>query len=229
MDRATMTEMFLRAQQEHPEIPEFQPMTHSMELIGAATETIAITLASIFYFLLQNLDCYEKLKAELSSLPASNTPVSFSTAQSLPYLNAVINESMRLHVAERFPRGREVPKGGITICNQFVPAGTTVSVYPDVSHRRKEVFGEDANVFRPERWLESEEKTNMMNASMLSFGVGKFVCLGKNLARLEVLKFVSSVLRVFDFAPVSDKEWKLVNEPFAHPIGFLVKVEEARS
>lgn len=37
-DRPTLTEMFLRAQQEHPEVPDFQPMIHSMSVIGAASE-----------------------------------------------------------------------------------------------------------------------------------------------------------------------------------------------
>lgn len=156
----------------------------------------AITISAIFYHILKHPASYTKLKAELSTLP--KTPISFTTAQSLPYLNAVINESMRLHVADKFSRGREVPASGMKICNHFIPGGTTVSIMPDVAHRRKEIFGEDVDVFRPERWLESEEKTNRMLGSMLSFGSGKFGCLGKNLARVEVLKFVPSVLREFD-------------------------------
>jgi cytochrome P450 len=92
---------------------------------------------------------------------------------------------MRLHVADRFSRGREVPKGGMTICGTFVPAGVTVGVWADVVQHWKEVFGEDMNIFRPERWLESEEKATRMTNAMLSFGNGKYACLGKYLARLE--------------------------------------------
>lgn len=103
-----------------------------------------------------------------------------------------------MHSADRFSKGREVPKSGMTICGHFVPAGITVSVWADVVHRRKDIFGNDVDMFRPERWLESEEKATKMNSTMMSFGVGKYACLGKNLSRLEVLKFIPSVLRVFD-------------------------------
>ncbi|KAF4628675.1 hypothetical protein G7Y89_g9476 [Cudoniella acicularis] len=184
-----------------------------MSIIAASTEATAITISSIFYFILKNPRCYAKLKEELSTLPSSS-PITFNQAQSLPYLNACINESMRLHVTERFPRGREVPKGGIKICNHFVPAGTTVSVYVDIAHHRKEIFGEDVDVFRPERWLENEENASRMQATLLSFGSGKFGYLGKNLSRLEVLKFVPSVFKAFDVMH-KDRDWTLVNGPFA--------------
>ncbi|CZR63115.1 uncharacterized protein PAC_13012 [Phialocephala subalpina] len=228
-DRPTLTEMFLKAQQDHPEVQDFQPFMHSMSTIGAATEATAITLSSVIYFLLKNPRCYEKLKSELSTLPAPASPVIFIQAQSLPYLNACINESMRLHSADRFAKGREVPESGMTICGQFVPGGTTVSVYTDAAHRQKEIFGNDVDVFKPERWLESEEKTNRMNATMLSFGIGKYGCLEKNLSRLEMLKFIPSVLRAFDFELVNpEQDWTLVNGPFAHPVDLFVKVQ-ARS
>jgi len=104
---------------------------------------------------------------------------------------------MRLHVADRFSRGREVPKGGMTICGTFVPAGVTVSVWADVVQHRKDVFREDVNVFRSERWLESEEKVTRMTNAMLGFENGKYACMGKHLARLEIAKFVPSLLREF--------------------------------
>jgi len=44
----------------------------------------------------------------------------------------------------------------------------------------KEVFGEDAHEFRPERWLESEDKYHAMNKAMMVFGAGTRTCLGKH-------------------------------------------------
>lgn len=104
---------------------------------------------------------------------------------------------MRLHVADKFPRSRIVPSSGLNISNTFIPGGTTVAVWADVAHRNKDVFGEDVDVFRPERWLEGDERTGM-SSSLLSFGRGNFGCLGRNLAKMEVVKFVAAVVREFE-------------------------------
>jgi hypothetical protein len=66
----------------------------------------AITISSVFYFLLKNPRCYSKLQEEVASLlyELNNPAISFATAQALPHLNACINESMRLHVVTRMPR-----------------------------------------------------------------------------------------------------------------------------
>jgi cytochrome P450 len=119
-------------------------------------------------------------------------------AQKLPYLDAVIDESMRCHWTTRFPQLRDVPKGGIIICGNWVPPGVTVSTYGSVLHHRKEVFGDDVDVFRPERWLGEKERVQVMRNTMFSFGSGKYSCLGRHLSKLEILKFVPSVLREFD-------------------------------
>ena len=77
-------------------------------------------------------------------------------------------------------------------------------------HRNKAVFGEDVEVFRPERWLlddgqgegqgkgESEETIALRNRTLLHFGSGSHTCLGKNVSFLEMFKLVPSFLRVFE-------------------------------
>ncbi len=126
------------------------------------------------------------------------------------------------------PHERVTPPGGLTICDVFVPGGVDVGIYAPVLHRRKEVFGEDVHIFRPERWLEGEEKTARMRNAMFTFSHGKYnvsmlhslylenpslvvfcsircksprltvdQCLGKNIARMEMYKFIPTVLRRF--------------------------------
>ena len=158
----------------------------------------AIVISSIFYYLLKNQRCYTKLREEVEKLGNSKTPVPFADAQKLPYLNAVIDESMRCHWISRLAQPRDTPKDGLTICGIWVPAGVSVSTYGPVLHHREDVFGEDVDVFRPERWLGEKEKVQRMRNTMFSFGSGKYSCLGRHLAMVMILKFVPSVLREFD-------------------------------
>jgi cytochrome P450 len=58
--------------------------------------------------------------------------------------------------------------------------------------------GEDADAFRPERWLGDEEKVRKMKSTMFTFSSGKYNCLGKNIARMEIAKLVPSVIRAFE-------------------------------
>lgn len=71
----------------------------------------------------------------------------------LPYLDACINEGVRLHPPFCLPFERVVPDGGVTVCGQFFAGGTVVGMSPWVVNRHRPTFGEDADSWRPERWL----------------------------------------------------------------------------
>ncbi|RFU24689.1 hypothetical protein B7463_g11642, partial [Scytalidium lignicola] len=225
-DRDTLNDLFLKTQQEHPEVTDFRPITHSMSVVGAGVEATAITICSIFYSLLKNRRCYTKLKEELNSQLGDSTDISFTVAQSLPYLNAVIHESMRCHMVTRLPFTRETPADGLTICGIWVLPGISVGVYEPVVHRNKEIFGDDVDVFRPERWLDDKEKAKQMANTLFHFGYGKYSCLGNNIARLEILKLIQSVLREFDLSLVEpDKDWILENGAFSPPVELKIKLQ----
>ena len=68
-----------------------------------------------------------------------------------------MKEAMRLHPGVGFPLERIVPQGGATICGRYLPEGTNVSMAAPVIHHNKMVFGDDADDFRPERWLDADE------------------------------------------------------------------------
>jgi len=122
----------------------------------------------------------------------------WAVSQTLPYLDACVREAMRVHVVQRMPHDRVVPSTGLEICGHQIPAGTDVGIYAPVLHRRTEVFGKDADAYRPERWLEDEERTKHMKNSMFTFSYGKYNCLGKNISRMEMYKFIPSVLRRYE-------------------------------
>ena len=90
------------------------------------------------------------------------------------------------------------PPEGMIICGTFVPGNIEVSVYGPVVHRNKAVFGDDVDDFRPERWLGPEETVRAMKNSLFTFSHGRYACFGKNLAMMELLKLVPTLVRQFE-------------------------------
>lgn len=198
---------FTQALHDHPEfMTDAQVLSACASMVFAGSETTAISLCSVFYYLMKNPRCYEKLVSEIESAVSSGGivdrplgAVSFSEGQSLPYLNAVIQESFRMHPAAGLPLERIVPPSGMDILGHQIPGGTIVGCNAWVLHRRPEVFGPDVDDFRPERWLEaSPEQLKKMKATMFQFGAGARTCIGKNISLLEIYKLVPSVLRRFE-------------------------------
>lgn len=69
-----------------------------------------------------------------------------------------MKEAMRCHPIVSLPLERVVPEGGAVLCGSYLDGGTIVGINPVVLHHDKTIFGEDAADFRPERWIESDEK-----------------------------------------------------------------------
>ncbi len=93
---------------------------------------------------------------------------------------------------------KEVPSEGDVVCGHHLPGGTWVGVNYHSIMRRKDLWGEDSRVFRPERWLEAaaedDEKIRLMiNTFDHVFGSGKFQCLGKPFAWMEMNKALVEV------------------------------------
>lgn len=108
-----------------------------------------------------------------------------------------------MHPPAVAPAFREVPKGGDTICGYFVPAGALVGYNFYQFLRNPKYFRADAEVFRPERWLDATpEKLKEMERNVeLVFGHGKWKCLGRDVAAMELNKVIPEV-RAFLFRVV---------------------------
>lgn len=198
---------FQQAQRDHPDfMTDKQVLASCTSMIFAGSETTAISLSAVFYYLLQNPPVYAKLMRELDQAAADGTiadrachKVSWAEAQKLPYLDAVIQESFRLHPAAGLILERITPPQGINICGQHIPGGVIVGCNAWVLHRRPEIFGDNVDDFRPERWLEaSPDQLKEMKATMFQFGAGPRTCIGKNISLLEMYKLVPTFLRNFE-------------------------------
>lgn len=80
-----------------------------------------------------------------------------------------MKEALRIHPGVGLPLERLVPREGATICDVHLPADTNVFMMAPVMHMDKNIYGEDAYEFRPERWLEaSPEQLKAMERSFLA-------------------------------------------------------------
>lgn len=96
--------------------------------IFAGSDTTSITLNAIFYYLLKNQPVLRRLQDEIDGAIRSgqaSDPITFTQAQRLPYLQAVIKEAMRMHSATGLPMWRVVPEGGAVLSGVTFPAGVS--------------------------------------------------------------------------------------------------------
>jgi cytochrome P450 len=205
--RADLLSMFLKAKADRPDfMTDQRVLTMAVSMAFAGSETTGISLASVFYYLLKTPRCYYRLLEELDDAIESgkiqDRPsglVSWAESQTLPYLDACIKEAFRMHPAAGLPLERVTPPHGAEICGLHIPGGTIVGCSAWIIHRRSEIYGDDVDYYRPERWLEADkERLKEMNAHMFHFGAGSRTCIGKNISLLEIYKLVPSFLRRFE-------------------------------
>jgi cytochrome P450 len=138
----------------------------------AGSDTTAITLRSIFFYLLKNPRTYKKAVAEVRNLQYESDLVTYPESLQLPYVQACIKEGLRMQPAVGMLMERFVPKGGVTLDGVHLPAGTIVGINPWVAARDVSVYGPDAEEFRPERWLDtSPEQLKLMERNFLAVSV----------------------------------------------------------
>ncbi|KAL8889454.1 MAG: hypothetical protein Q9215_003289 [Flavoplaca cf. flavocitrina] len=160
--RGDLLSMFLKAKEASPTFfHDGRVLTLAVSMAFAGSETTGISLAAVFYYLIKNPKKYCRLVQEIDDAAGlgliEERPsglISWAESQKLPYLDACIKEAFRLHPATGLLLERVVPPHGAEICSEYIPGGTIVGCNAWVIHRRPEVFGEDVDVYRPERWLE---------------------------------------------------------------------------
>ncbi|EKG19934.1 Cytochrome P450 [Macrophomina phaseolina MS6] len=226
---------FMAAIRNDSSIPPFALTVWTTSNVAAGSDTTAILLRTVFHSLLANPESMSRLLAELDHAAASgrlSNPATWREARELPYLDAVIKEAGRLHPPFGLPLERVVPASGATVCGQALPPGTVVGMSAWVVHRDPDTFGHDCNEWKPERWIGiSPEKRRTMENALLTFGAGHRVCLGKNIAHLEVYKLIPSLLQTFTFqwADPSNRHWKVENRWFVNQTGLKVLIKRRES
>lgn len=202
----------------------------TFEQILAGSDTTAGSLRVIMLYLMTHPRVYTKLQAEIDEAvrtgvaPATRGIISDAAVKGLPYLGAVVREAMRVHPPVVNIFSKLVPKGGDVVVvdgkEHFLPGGTLIGYSAWSMHRNnRAVYGDDANVFRPERWFISdntpggkEKLARMIKTNDMIFGYGRWLCLGRTVAWIEMHKTVFELLRNFDFELANPHEpWTIYN------------------
>ena len=145
---------------------------------------------------------YRRLQAEIDhaiSTGKVSSPVSDAEARQLPYLQACIKEGLRIWPPITGVQPR-VSATDALICGLHIPKGTNVGWSAKTVMRDREVFGEDAELYSPERWLidagrkgEEERLQRMEKTVDLVFGSARWGCLGRGISLLELNKIFVEV------------------------------------
>ncbi|KAF8249206.1 putative cytochrome P450, partial [Wilcoxina mikolae CBS 423.85] len=176
---------------------------HGSLLIVAGSETTAAFLSATTYYLCRTPHAYKKLVDEIRSKFATYEDITNQNTEKCTYLKAVIDEGLRSYPPLPFGLGRDSP--GETVDGIFIPEGTEVFTSPWASTHSEANFHRPYE-FLPERWID-KDCTDKKEASR-PFLLGTRVCLGRNLAYLEMRVILAKMLWVYDMELKNEKlDW----------------------
>ncbi|KAI0344596.1 high nitrogen upregulated cytochrome P450 monooxygenase 1 [Trametopsis cervina] len=199
-----------------------EPVRPSLELCAtdgqlaviAGSDTAATALSHLWYFLLTQPKYLTRLRDEVDkAYPHGADPIADLTNQAnMPYLNACINEALRLYppVLTGLQRRVEEGSGGKMVGPYFIPEGTQVSPWGYAVHRDPQHYSPIPDAFWPERWLVQDNYTLPTGDTIskdavvtnrdvfISFSLGPMVCVGKNVAMMEMRAVMCAVLHQYD-------------------------------
>jgi cytochrome P450 len=197
-----------RDEKGNPLDPEYIRAEILLVLLAGA-DTTGTAFQALIRDILTHPHVHKKLLDEIDTATSlghlSPIPQYAEVVEYCPYYIACIKESMRLtpSAPNIFPRIVSTP--GLTLFDQHIPAGTEISSNPYIVHRDPAIYGPDASLFRPERWLEDEQRTKLYNKYSLGFGYGARGCLGKEIANMELYKGPLQLFRRFKVSFVDEQ------------------------
>ncbi|EJT78854.1 hypothetical protein GGTG_03948 [Gaeumannomyces tritici R3-111a-1] len=174
--------------------------------IVGGSDTTANSMIYLLWSVCRGPRIKARLLAELDTLTpdegGDGQDFSYEQLRDLPYVNWVVNETLRLYTALSRGLPRLVPQGGTTLVDKFLPAGATVTTQAYSLHQDETAFP-DPYKFYPERW---ENTTQRMKDCTMPFGGGARTCLSRHLARIELRLITARFFKAFPDAVVSDLE-----------------------
>ncbi|KAK0619480.1 cytochrome P450 [Immersiella caudata] len=198
-DRKDLLQRLMEGRDEKGQpLPRDELTAEALTQLIAGSDTTSNSSCALLYHVMRTPGVLEKLRAELdAAIPEEVDVPTFNMVKDLPYLSAVVNETLRFHSTSGIGLPREIPPDspGVHFKSHFFPAGTVLSVPTYSIHHSKEIWGPDADDFRPERW---ESLTPRQKNAFIPFSYGPRSCVGRNVAEMEVRLIVASWVRRYD-------------------------------
>ncbi|OQV00819.1 hypothetical protein CLAIMM_06267 [Cladophialophora immunda] len=172
-------------------------------IIVAGSDTTAVCLSFVFYFISRDATIQKRLIEEVDQAWAQHGASLDGRKlgpEQMPYLNAVINESLRMVPPAPNGNQRTTPKGGCVVDGRYLPENTQVSCQPTFMAHDARSFTKP-ELFVPERWIDEKRdpEWNHDTRSFIPFSAGQFICPGKALAYLEMRLLLVHVFKDFSF------------------------------
>ncbi|KAF4212512.1 hypothetical protein CNMCM8980_000902 [Aspergillus fumigatiaffinis] len=185
-----------------------------LTFLAAGHETTASALTWACYLLTLYPDVQERLRAEIREhIPSGNHPITWSDLESMPLLNGVCQEVLRLYPTVPITI-REAVRD-TTIAGKHVPKGTRILICPYAINRSPEFWGDNGEEFAPERWIDTDKNGQKVvnhnggastNYAQITFLHGQRSCIGKDFARAELRCAVAGVVGRFKFEMQDPKQ-----------------------
>ncbi|KAF4239482.1 hypothetical protein CNMCM8980_001670 [Aspergillus fumigatiaffinis] len=195
----------LRANETERELSQREITANCAFLISAGAHSTASMICGCLYNLSKNPDCLKKLAELLRSTYARECDITLRKLAQLPYLQAVLDESMRLYMPVPASLPRTVPPEGAIICGHYVPPGVSVAVNQYAAFHSADNFAEPLR-FIPERWLGDSRFVNDQKHVFQPFTIGPRACLGKNLAYAEIRLVIARIVWRFSLEIMPDSQ-----------------------
>ncbi|KAJ4368944.1 hypothetical protein N0V83_006026 [Neocucurbitaria cava] len=191
----------LKQREKKNEVSDDEVIMNAALFIVAGSETTATELCGLTNYLLRNPEIFKKLKDELRAACKSEADLNMDVLGSLPYMNACIEEGLRIFPPVPIGLLRTVPKGGSLIDGHMVPENTSVCVSSwGAAHSASNFVDPDS--FIPERFLDTpESKTKFgrdVKKAAQPFSTGPRGCIGRNLTYVELRLILGALLWNFD-------------------------------
>lgn len=196
-------------------------------IIVAATDTAAITMERTMSLLLNHPEMLKKAEAEIAKVVGQDRLVDESDIPNLPYLQCIINESMRLKTAGPIIAPHE-SSDDCTIWGYDVPRGTMLLVNAWAIHMDPKAW-DDPTSFTPERFEGYDDKAH----KLVPFGLGRRGCPGAGLANKVMSLALASLMQCFEWKRASEKLVDMAERtrgltiPKMQPLEALFKARES--
>ncbi|KAJ7785829.1 cytochrome P450 [Mycena metata] len=200
-DRTLMALMLKADAISGQQLREDEIVSQMRTVLSAGYETVSAIVAWVLYELAVNPQLQEKLREELSS---PGDPSLDELNSQFPILDSVILETLRLHPAilENHHQAAETisvplahPIPGSSIPQLVIPKGTVISIPVNVLQMDPEIWGDDAHLFRPERW----NNPDPTRPKLFAFSEGPRSCIGKKFALAEIKALTFTLVQQFSF------------------------------